>query len=68
MPTHLGSLTESGFFDTTLHRWCFSILVSAVAEFCHQSLLGHSSLNMTRIYAEQVDSEDAVRAYKAVVR
>jgi len=33
-----------------------------------QSLLGHSSLNMTRIYAEQVDSEDAVRAYKAVVR
>ena len=25
-----------------------------------QSLLGHSSLNMTRMYAEQVDSEDAV--------
>ena len=25
-----------------------------------QSLLGHSSLTMTRIYAEQVDSEDAI--------
>ncbi len=33
-----------------------------------QSLLGHSSLTMTRIYAEQVNSEDAVKAYKAVVR
>lgn len=33
-----------------------------------QSLLGHSSLNMTRMYAEQVDSEDAVEAYKPVVR
>ena len=33
-----------------------------------QSLLVHSSLTMTRIYAEQVNSEDAVKAYKAVVR
>ena len=33
-----------------------------------QSLLGHSSLAMTRIYAEQVGAEDAIRAYKAVVR
>ena len=33
-----------------------------------QSLLGHSSLTMTRIYAEQVGSEDAIRAYKAIVR
>ena len=33
-----------------------------------QNLLGHSNLMMARIYAEQVDSEDAVRAYKAVVR
>ena len=33
-----------------------------------QSLLGHSSLTMTRIYAEQVNSEDAIRTYKAVVR
>jgi len=33
-----------------------------------QSLLGHSSLTMTRIYAEQVNSEDAYKAYKAVVR
>ena len=32
-----------------------------------QSLLGHSSLTMTRIYAEQVNSEDAINAYKAVV-
>jgi len=33
-----------------------------------QSLLGHSSLTMTRIYAEQVNSEDAIKAYKTVVR
>ena len=33
-----------------------------------QSLLGHSSLTMTRIYAEQVNSEDAVKAYKPIVR
>ena len=33
-----------------------------------QSLLGHSSLTMTRIYAEQVNSEDAIKAYRAVVR
>jgi len=33
-----------------------------------QSLLGHSSLTMTRIYAEQVNSEDAVGGYGAVVR
>ena len=33
-----------------------------------QSLLGHSSLTMTRIYAEQVDSEDAVIAYKPILR
>ena len=33
-----------------------------------QRLLGHSSLTMTRIYAEQVNSEDAIKAYKAVLR
>ena len=33
-----------------------------------QSLLGHSSLTMTRIYAEQVDSEDAIKAYTPIVR
>ena len=33
-----------------------------------QSLLGHSNLTMTRIYAEQVNSEDAIKAYKAVIR
>ena len=33
-----------------------------------QSLLGHSSLTMTRIYAEQIGSEDAVRAYKPIVK
>ena len=33
-----------------------------------QNLLGHSSLTMTRIYAEQVNSEDAIKAYKSVVR
>ena len=36
--------------------------------FYIQSLLGHSTLTMTRIYAEQVGSEDAIRAYKAIVR
>jgi len=35
--------------------------------FYVQSLLGHSSLTMTRIYAEQVNSEDAIKAYKAIV-
>ena len=33
-----------------------------------QSLLVHSSLTMTRIYAEQVDSEDAIKAYTPIVR
>ena len=32
------------------------------------SLLGHSSLTTTRIYAEQVNSEDAIKAYTSVVR
>ena len=36
--------------------------------FYVQSLLGHSSLTMTRIYAEQVSSEDAIKAYKPVVK
>ena len=35
--------------------------------FYVQSLLGHSSLAMTRIYAEQVSSEDAIEAYKPIV-
>ena len=35
--------------------------------FYVQSLLGHSSLTMTRIYAEQVNSEDAIKAYKPIV-
>ena len=35
--------------------------------FYMQSLLGHSSLTMTRIYAEQVNSEDAIKAYKPIV-
>ena len=36
--------------------------------FYVQSLLGHSTLQMTRIYAEQVNSEDAIKAYKPIVR
>ena len=28
-----------------------------------QTFLGHSSLTMTRIYAEQVNSEDAIKPY-----
>ena len=35
--------------------------------FYVQSLLGHSNLTMTRIYAEQVSSEDAIKAYKPIV-
>jgi integrase/recombinase XerC len=33
-----------------------------------QSLLEHSNLTMTRVYAEQVDSEDAVIAYKPILK
>ena len=33
-----------------------------------QSLLGNNSLTMTRVYAEQVDSRDAVKAYKSIVQ
>jgi integrase len=36
--------------------------------FYVQSLLGHSTLTMTRIYAEQVNSEDAIKAYKPIVQ
>ena len=36
--------------------------------FYVQSLLGHSTLTMTRIYAEQVNSEDAIKAYKPIVK
>ena len=36
--------------------------------FYVQSLLGHSSLTMTRIYAEQVNSEDAIKAYKPIIK
>ena len=36
--------------------------------FYVQSLLGHSSLTMTRIYAEQVSSEDAIKAYKPIIK
>ena len=36
--------------------------------FYVQSLLGHSTLAMTRIYAEQVNSEDTIKAYKPIVR
>ena len=35
--------------------------------FYVQSLLGHSTLTMTRVYADQVGSEDAIRAYKPIV-
>jgi site-specific recombinase XerD len=35
--------------------------------FYVQSLLEHSSLTMTRIYAEQVSSEDAIKAYRPIV-
>jgi site-specific recombinase XerD len=36
--------------------------------FYIQSLLGHSTLTMTRIYAEQVGSEDAIKAYQPIVK
>ena len=35
--------------------------------FYVQSLPGHSTLTMTRVYAEQVNSEDAIKAYKPIV-
>ena len=40
---------------------------NALNVFYVQSLLGHSSLTMTRIYAEQVSSEDAIKAYIPIV-
>jgi len=43
-------------------------MVASIKVFYVQSLLDHSSLTMTRIYAEQVNSGDAIKAYKAVVR
>jgi site-specific recombinase XerD len=33
-----------------------------------QSLLGHSNLSMTRLYAEQVNSEDAIKHYRAIIQ
>jgi integrase/recombinase XerC len=33
-----------------------------------QSLLGHSTLDMTRLYAVQINSEDALKHYKAIVQ
>jgi site-specific recombinase XerD len=36
--------------------------------FFVQSLLGHEDLTMTRIYAHQVNSEDAIRHYRPIVR
>jgi integrase len=36
--------------------------------FYVQSLLGHSTLQMTRLYAEQVNSEDAIKHYKPIVQ
>ena len=35
--------------------------------FYVQALLGHSTLTMTRLYADQVNSEDAIKAYKPIV-
>ncbi|MDP6495749.1 MAG: tyrosine-type recombinase/integrase, partial [Dehalococcoidia bacterium] len=32
-----------------------------------QSLLGHTTLTMTRLYAEQVGSQDAIEAYRPIV-
>ena len=44
------------------------LIRNGINVFHVQSLLGHSSLTMTRIYSEQVDSEDAIKAYMAIVR
>ena len=35
--------------------------------FFVESLLGHSSMTMTRVYADQVSSEDAIKAYKPIM-
>jgi integrase/recombinase XerC/integrase/recombinase XerD len=35
--------------------------------FHTQSLLGHSSLTMTRLYAQEVDSHDAIQHYKPIL-
>ena len=53
------------------HSFCRTFAIESVRNgmnlFHIQSLLGHSSLTMTRIYAKQVNSEDAIKAYKAIV-
>ncbi len=60
--------------DNALESLAFTAkdALMVVDDFCpggrQYDVLGHSSLTMTRIYAEQVNSEDAIKAYKAVVR
>jgi len=53
------------------HAWRRTFACQSVRNglnvFYVQSLLGHSSLTMTRVYAEQVNSEDAIKAYKPIV-
>ena len=43
------------------------MLTYSTYKFYVQSLLEHSSVTMTRIYAEQVNSEDAIKASKPIV-
>ena len=53
------------------HAWRRTFACQSVRNglnvFYVQSLLGHSSLTMTRVYAEQGNSEDAIKAYKPIV-
>ena len=68
----LGRLEEKTGIKCNAHSFRRTFATESVRNgmnlFHVQSLLGHSSLTMTRIYAEQVNSEDAIKAYTAVVR
>ena len=68
----LGRLEEKTGIKCNAHSFRRTFATESVRNgmnlFHVQSLLGHSSLTMTRIYAEQVNSEDAVKAYKPIVR
>ena len=68
----LGRLEEKTGIKCNAHSFRRTFATESIRNdmnvFHVQSLLGHSSLTMTHIYAEQVNSEDAVKAYKPIVR
>jgi integrase len=62
-----GGLRACGYPHAFRRTYACESVRNGMNLFYVQSLLGHSTLTMTRIYAEQVNSEDAIKAYKPVV-